>query len=558
MGKRWLVLVCLVFGCGDVVKGNSDAATLDADPCTGVCECRVDTECTAAHTGCDDQITSRTCECVAGYTKNLSGACEFSGIVEDPGFQASSAWTPNGAAIDVNLNEAGMIEPGAARFTGMDGICNLPRVTQSLSMPKLSRAEPMVANITYRTKTSSFAAVPPAFGIGGNWQDALPEHAAYGSERFCLGAGAYAPEPTQGLGATKLLELMPVGLPAFAACSDPGISIEIDRFDIVVANPNECPVPGTAINGDVEATGGWLLTGSSSNGNPFTTTIEPAIGEANSRAVRLFTRNRCSIVRADNVVSVPSVEGVPSPALSYFNKTTASQSGVATEFSLGQVSLPAINASGTAITRRVCMPAFMRGGVFRFHAGMDISGACAEQVDAESIIDSLKVINEPSCGNDPNITDPGFESSVELIGAQSTPGRSLARILSDPMEAHSGTGVLQLSVMQLCDGASWSANVVVPAAMGAAGPALAFFYKATPANHYTFGVSSSGLVRFAPTLDNAYHEGTVCLDPKIAGRNQIVQFGMTGGSGLCATTHPPETAIVDDLRVTTDPSCPAL
>jgi len=555
-----MVLLCAVLGCGEVVKTNPDAATEppDADLCTGVCECRVDTDCSAVHTGCNDQGTSRTCECVAGYTKNLGGDCEFSGIVADPGFQATSAWNPNGATIDVNLNEAGMIEPGAARFTGMAGMCALPRVTQSLSMPKLSRAEPMVARITYRTRAPSFDAVIPAFGLGGTWQEALQERPTYGTARVCLGETQYAPEATRGLGAPKLLELMPARLSSFTPCADPNLGIDVDRFDIVVANPNECPAPGTAINGDVESMGGWVLAGSSANGNPFTTTLEPNIGEANSRAVRLFTRNRCSNVSASNGVSVPSADSVASPALSYFNKTTAALTGVDTDFSFGQVVLPSITASGSAITRKVCMPAFMRGGVFTFQAAMNLDGTCADQVNAESIIDSLKIINEPSCGTDPAITDPGFESSLELIGAQSTPGKSLARTLNDPVQAHAGNGVLQLSVMQLCSGASWSANVVIPVAAGGAGPALTFFYKATPANRYTFGVSSSGTATFVPTLDNAYHEGKLCLDPKLAGRNQIVNFGMNGGSGTCATTHPPETAFVDDLRVMTDAACPAI
>jgi len=560
MTTPWVLLICGLLGCGEVVKSNPDAAvTPDADPCTGVCECRVDTDCSAVHTGCNDQGTSRTCECVAGYTKNLAGACEFSGIVVDPGFQSLSAWNPNAAAIDVNLNEAGMIEPGAARFTGMAGMCTLPRVTQQLSMPKYSRAEPMVARLTYRTRDPGFFGAPtPAFGIGGSWQDNLTESSAYTTARFCLGAGHFAAEASTGLGADKLLELMPGRLPAFTPCADPNVGIDIDRFDIVVANPNECPAPGTAINGDVESMGGWVLAGSSANGNPFSTTFEPNIGEANSRAVRLFTRNRCSNVSAANGVSVPSADAVASPALSYFNKTTATLTGVDTDFSLGQVALPSITASGSAITRKVCMPAFMRGGVFSFRAAMNLSGTCADQVNAESIIDSLKVINEPSCGTDPAITDPGFESSLELIGAQSTPGKSLARTLTDPAQAHTGNGVLQMSVMQLCSGASWSANVVVPVATGGAGPALFFFYKATPANRYTFSVSSAGSPTFAPTLDNTYHEGKLCLDPKLAGRNQVVNFGMNGGSGTCATTHPPETGFVDDLRVTTDASCPAM
>ncbi len=558
MASRWVFLICAVLGCGEVVKGNPDAADVpDADPCTGVCECRVDTDCSAVHTGCDDQGTSRSCSCVAGYTKNLSGVCEFSGIVKDPGFQAASAWTAGGAAIDVNLNEAGMIDPGAARFTGDAGMCERPRITQSLSMPKLSRAEPMVAVITYRTRTSSFEAAPPAFGIGGSWQDTLEARSVYGTRRVCMGGGQYAPEGAGGLGAPRLLELMPARLPEAAACESASEGIDVDRFDIVVANPNECPAPGTAINGDVEAMGGWLFTGSSANGNPFTTTIEPSVGEANSRAVRLFTRNRCSSVAALNAVSVPTAEAVPSPALSYFNKTTAALPGVETDFALGQVALPAVSASGTAITRKVCIPASMRGGVFPFEAALNLSGACADLVNAVSIIDSLKVINEPGCGTDPAIADPGFESSLELFGAQSTPGQSLARTLTDPLQAHTGNGVLQLSVMQLCNGASWSANVVVPAAAGAGGPALSFFYKATAANRYSFAVTSPGAA-FAPTLDNTYRAGKICLDPKLSGRNQVVWFGMIGGSGLCATTHPPETAFVDDLSVTNDTACPAM
>src|SRR5512133_1703371 len=93
----WVILVGLT-ACGSVEKLNADAS-VDADPCTGTCECKVDTDCAGVHTVCDDQVTSRTCACAAGYTTGLSGACEWTGVVKDPGFQSASVWNKD---TDVN------------------------------------------------------------------------------------------------------------------------------------------------------------------------------------------------------------------------------------------------------------------------------------------------------------------------------------------------------------------------------------------------------------------------------------------------------------------------
>jgi hypothetical protein len=323
----------------------------------------------------------------------------------------------------------------------------------------------------------------------------------------------------------------------------------------VVANPDECPSEGTAINGDLESTGGWVLQGSSANGNPFSTMIEANIGEANSKAIRLFARNRCSNLSAVNNISIPTADEVPSPAISFFNKTSATLGGIETTPVLGNVPLPAIIATGTAITQRSCVPAFMRGGVYLFQARMDMGGTCADMPNAEGIVDSLKIINDPSCGTDQSITDPGFESPLSLIGANSTPGKSISRSLNDPTLAHTGNGVLQLSVTQLCEGPNWQANVVVPPSSGASGPALSFFYNATPMGSYSFAALTPG-GSFTPILDSTYHQGVICLNPKLVGRTQQVNFRMNGGGGACATVIPAETAFVDDLAVTNDVACP--
>ncbi len=549
-----LVWCTSVFGCGEVAKLEVDAS-VDADPCTGVCECRIDDEC-GTHQVCDDQGTSRTCGCASGYQKNLGGVCEWSGVVADPGFQAPAMWTLDpDATIDANLNEATMVEPGAARFH-INGLCNMARITQTLQMPRRSRAEPLVLQITHRFQSGGIGSTSIAFAVGSTWHDDVPAaFTTFRTDRVCLGAGQYAPESTKGKGAPVPLALMPASL--VSGCTNAALFLDVDHVEVMPANPGECPTTGEAINGDAEGTGGWVLTGSSANGNPFSTSIDPNVGEANSKGVRMFARNRCSNLLATNKISVPNAETVPSPALSFYNKTsTAIAGGVATDPLLSRVVLPTINATGTATTQKLCIPAFLRGGVYNFQARVDLYGTCADIVNAESIVDSLKVVNDPSCGTSAALTDPGFESPLGVVGATATPGKSIVRILNSAAEAHAGMGALQIQETAVCDQASWTTNVVVPSASGAAGPALSFFYRADPPNHYAFNAQPAG--SFVPTRDSAWHQGSICLDPKLAGRAQAVTFNLQLVTGGACTAIPAENAYVDDLAVTTDPACPAM
>ena len=109
----------------------------------------------------------------------------------------------------------------------------------------------------------------------------------------------------------------------------------------------------------------------------------------------------------------------------------------------------------------------MRGGAFSFSSSFTVDGTCAQVVNAESVYDNLKFVNDPTCGTDPAITDPGFESTGNsLFGAFSIVGGSIARAANDPTNAHSGSGVLQLSVNLTCDDPGFTANVVTPPASG--------------------------------------------------------------------------------------------
>ena len=333
-----------------------------------------------------------------------------------------------------------------------------------------------------------------------------------------------------------------------SACAND--SFDIDHVEIKPADPDECPTPGTALNGDAEATGGWKFIAQGANGTLATGMIEAGVGERSTRGARLFATNRCATAQASDRISMPD-STVPSPALSFYIKaSTGSQDFLR----LGPTPLPTFGGSNVGTTQQMCIPAFMRGAVYDFSGSIDGSGTCADVVNFETIFDNVKIIDDPSCGTDAAITDPGFESPLPLIGASSTPGKSIARALNDPTMAHSGSGVLQLGVTVTCFAASLQTNVIVPPSNGG-GPALKFFYRTAPTVQYRFVVNSVGTT-FMATQDNQWHQGISCLNPKFTGRNQSVTFTESFIGGTCNTTIAQEQALIDDLSVGTDPSCP--
>jgi hypothetical protein len=537
--------------CGHVIPPTPDAA----DPCTatGICECRLDTDCAGVHTACDDQGTSRACSCVAGYAKNAGGACEWSGVVKDPGFASTTMWTIDGAAvIDNSVNQTGMVDPGAARWAAGDSLCKLSRVTQGIVMPRYSRAEPLVAQVSFQF-SGRFDFLTPSVGFDNTYSEVQQTTGSpWRTARICLGGGQYAAETTSGLGAPVTLALMAnrIGFECNTFSN-----LQVDHIEIVPANPNECPVPGQAANGDAEGTGGWVFNVTGGSGLS-TGTFAPGAGEGSTKGARLFAAQRCDFPSMSDPISVPIAASVASPALSFYHRATNLST---TNVSLSGLSLPTLGGTGSGVTHRLCLPAFMRGAVVSLVASINTgSGTCTDAVNLETVFDNVKIINEPTCGTDPTITDPGFESPLDLVGATSVPGASLARTLADPQQAHSGNGVLQLTETSTCNDPTWQANVITPPSAGAAGPAVSFFYRAAPGSMTKFSVSSGFGAAFAPTQDSQWHQGLVCLNPALHGRNQGVAFSVRFQSGTCSVTIPAETAYVDDLMVTTDPSCAAM
>lgn len=531
--------------CGETAPAEPDAEP----PCVDGCECSVDSDCPGEHTVCEVDGDLRTCGCAAGYQATDGGACAWAGVLENPGFSSAEHWEiDGGAVIEGTLNAAGMLDPGAARFMSGEPLCKLSRLTQTVTMPRFSRAEPLVAQVSFRL-SGGFETVLPSIGFGEAFgEPQLTVGGAWRTGRICLGASHYAPESSTGPGVPRTFTVMPNRITS--ECNS--ARFEVDRVDIVPAGPHECPAPGTAVNGDGEGVGGWVFTVSGNS----TGTFASGAGEAGSKGVRLLLSGRCESAAALDPISVPVPADVPSPALSFFHRATT---GSMTLVGLNNLALPLLAGNGSGTTHRACLPAFMRGAVAGLRALVSSgSGACADVVNSESVFDNVQVVNEPSCGTDVNLTDPGFESPFELLGAVATPGKSIARTLAEPGVAHGGTGVLQLSQITTCSDPSWVANVVTPAPAANGGPALSFHYRAAIGSKTKFSVSSGFGPAFSPVQDNTWRQGVVCLNPYLSGRNHSVAFAVRFVGGACDQLIPAETAYVDDLAATTDPSCPSM
>jgi hypothetical protein len=230
--------------------------------CASHHECTLDSDCHNVHSAC----VGMACECAAGYSSGPSGSCEWSGVVADPGFQSGKGWSLD---PDIRIEDLdGCSDRGAVRFGGT-GLCKVEHVRQDVLMPRYSGAQPLVLSITYTYGQTDSGWVAPAFAIGPTWREDLESNRTgqcydysigggteWFSTRVCLGATMYAPETSTGRGALLALDVRPThsGSPLCARTH-----FDVDHVEITPAEPGECPAPGTALNGDVEGSGGWIF-----------------------------------------------------------------------------------------------------------------------------------------------------------------------------------------------------------------------------------------------------------------------------------------------------------
>jgi hypothetical protein len=502
--------------------------------------CSIDTDC-AAHEVCDDGVTPGACVCAAGYALNGGGACGWLGVVADPGFTQANIWTATGqfCRLTPARADAGLIDLGSGDFyedPEGDPLCldfPPPRIGQTIVMPRRSRAEPLVAEAHYRDPDGAKL----AFGIGPAWH-AVPPSAAvpaqYGTARSCLGAAAYAPESSTGRGVPLSFRL---GLANPASCQK---DLQVDRIDLVPATNGECPAPGTALNGDAEGAGGWSFEASTGSSAAFAA----GAGAGGSRGIALHKEKRCDVVGATTQVSIPL--DVASPALSFH---ASNISGGLTAYLAGDlIETRAGDADGAMVT--ACIPASHRGTVILFQARMDnldSGGTCDDYVGFDAVVDEVRIVDEPGCGTDPVVTNPGFEATTALVGSH--PANTLIR---DASRAHSGEQVLRMSKTTTCTNDFWRTSLLAPPASPGAGPAVAFYYRipSTTVENLLCSSCTASLVK-----DGVWHRAVSCLDPRFPDRLQIFNLRLRSSGGTCSPVTGSAEAYVDDLSVTTDPAC---
>lgn len=532
------VVVCLaacnqLFGIDDPPPGG--------DPCVGDCACRVDADC-GAHEYCNDQIKTRTCDCVAGYARG-GAACAWQGVIADPGFSNPAAWiAASMAAVDAAAAAPDQKDAGILRLARNS--CAAAAL-QQIVMPRFERAEPLVAAMTYRIPDfGGIGGSGPAFGIGRTWSEDPPTTypTQWATERRCLGAGHYAPADSTGPG-----EEVPLYIGRLVASACRYDTVELDRFDIVPANPGECPLPGQVVNGLADTDGGWTFTASSAGSAGFAA----GVGENGSRGARMSLPQRCSSASAVVPLSPDLPDTAGGPSLSYYVSSTAQTSVYGY---LGAQSLPVIPGNQPTIVR-FCVPAHLRGAAQRLQVQSyyTAGGVCTDAVNASAVLDTVKLESTPACGTDLFLADPGFESGY--LAETYMSGTGSVRSIEDA-GTHGGTHMLELKMSSCASSAYAYVHAITPAPVGSAGPALAFWSRMTTGINAELQVYLSGGPSIAVPRDLQWRRGVMCLDPKLTGRHQQLFFYFSAPT--CTGTFPAESAFIDDLEVTVDPSCPAM
>lgn len=500
-----------------------------------------------AHEVCDGDTESPSCVCAPGY----SGIpCTWTGVLDDPGFQNAAAWTlTRSANVLQSERSEDLVDDGYAEISRFVA-CDAGVVSQLVEMPSYDVGEPLVAEVTYRAEGLYGLAI----GFNKAWtQLPVTSDGAWTAEpeRVCLGEAAYGGAVSVQIGSGE----------KHSSCFDqPEGYIHVDRLDIVLAEPGECPAPGEVLNGTAEEDGGWQFETSST----AEAGIVEGAGRAGTAGVRIAREGNAKAA-AWTTLSVPSSESLPSPALRFWWKgTSGSPFGfeIGRSQGVGSGAFPLDTAIGNGSDRNFvyCLPPWTHGNVvdliFKFALGSSTELT-------ELVIDDVEIISDDSCGTSTDLLDAGFEAGPNrIMGVTRFPPFEASAVLrSEPSLANTGDGALELSYFNESTVMWFETWVLVPESNGIEGPAL-FFWSNVPAVNQLPIRTVLGRAAVAPADlpvggDWRRIEDPVCLFPEWAGRWLRVQWRLGDFSPIGATIDPPIRIYIDDLELTTDDACPS-
>jgi hypothetical protein len=200
-----------------------------------------------AHEWCNPELEEPACECAPGYD---GVPCEWVGVLNDPGFADKDAWTGINDAEVRELVDGPSGDPGLA-ILPPSAVCNGGALSQTVDMPPLESAEPLVAVLSYKAEEAHGISV----GFNRAWNTFPMPTGDWQTARFCLGEAAYGTDVVVRVGSSEKTGDCKLPEPIEAR-------IEIDRLDIIVDERGECPLPGEVSNGDADpASEGWRFDG---------------------------------------------------------------------------------------------------------------------------------------------------------------------------------------------------------------------------------------------------------------------------------------------------------
>jgi hypothetical protein len=536
----------LPMGCGDSSICGAGSEERDGT-CVPIC-----VQACGAHQECVATDTQAACKCVAGYEGE---PCTWKGVFEDPGFGSQEAWpdSTNGAAI-LPLS-AGPTGLGIASFVS-SVVCNAGAVSQVVEMPSYELAEPLAIELTYRAMETTGVAI----GYNRAFRRMEDTGGAWATRRVCLGEAGYGgPVKFQVAASSRTPECF----------SSPTGEIEVDRIQILVAAPGECPAPGSVLNGQADqGQGGWFFEEDEFAPSSLGRTeggLEALVGKSGSSGARIYKEaGGSNLIAMGTKVSVPTNETLPSPALRFWWKATASQDFRA---ELGTFERDFVTShwdtlvgDGDEHTYTYCLPPWTHGNVvdLAFYEERTDNYLAAE---GTLVVDEVELISDTNCGVSQNLLDPSFDSAPNRW-----PHVQLARSAADSVQllrdqglAHPpGDGVLALTYQNEASLVQVEAQLWVPQSEGAKGP-MAVFYSNVPSSTQAtvrWLLGTSGIVNSELLPGGGWRKTEVCLPPEWAERWFRLSVHVFVQPGLILDA--PERVLLDDFALTTDEKCPAL
>jgi len=557
---RILALIAAAFAsaCGSTSATCGPGFEPQGGRCVAVC-----TEPCGLHEACNVTETSAKCACVPGY---VGDPCEWGGGIQDPQFTSAEAWaSTNGARIEALV---GLTGPGIASFSSSVS-CNAGAVSQVVEMPPYDDADPLVVEVTFRYENSY--GIDVGYGRASRRLLSTVPYPEWDTDRFCLGEAAYGGEVKFQVAATERTT---------ECFSAPTGSIEVDRFEILVADEGECAPPGELLNASADVGGGgWVFDVEPGPGGSAGL-LEEGVGQAGSSGARIHKpAGSAQLAAMYTQLSVPLADSLPSPALRFWWQGAARweyyvDAGTypGTRSALNPVDW--LSGTGAAQTSTYCLPPWTHGNVVDL-SFVTLGGFFEDEADL--VVDNVEIVSDPRCGSSVDVLDPSFDSAPNRwpgtdVNRGADP-ESAITLIKDSARAHPpGDGALEIRYgnnQAVIDATTW---VWVPATDEAKGPTLRFHSNVPDVPgigvFWTLGRVVLDRVsdcagEFCPPIPYGaelpkglgWRENTVCLPEEWAERWFRFRVQTRPVDGPLETFDPPRAVLLDDFEVTADEVC---